>query len=144
MYVYLKSAWRALGKIYYHALQIGDVSEFILDNDDKEDEEANFRARQLRKITVNLKEVARLYEYLGREVLQTGKLNKLDSGCYGISNSDTCYQQGSLIEYFDINKNQYDISTVGYDGIDYYIVGYPLPLDGTTVRIRGYRDEKQV
>lgn len=142
--MYLTSAWRALGKIYYHALQIGNVNEFELRDDEKEDEEANFKARQLLKLTNNLREVAKLYEYLGREVLQTGTLIKLNNGCYGLSNSDICYRKGSFIEYFDERYNHFDISTVDYDGTDYYIVGYPLPLDGTTVRIRGYRDDKQV
>lgn len=142
--MYLKSAWRALGKIYYHLLQMGNVSEFKLVEEEIGNEEAEFRAKQLIKVTRHLKEVATLYEYLGREVNQTGTLNKLENGYYGISGSDTYYCTGSLIEYYDMRINQYEISTVDFDGTDYYIVGYPLSILGAIVRIRGYRDEKQV
>lgn len=136
--MYLQSAWRALGKIYYHLLQIGNVKEFELADDEKENEEAEFRARQLLKITTNLREVAELYEYLGREVIQSGTLNKIENGCYSINNNDFYYCEGNLIEYYDIRFNRYDISTIGYDGKDYYIAGYPLQLNGTKVRVRGY------
>lgn len=144
MNMYLKSAWRALGKIYYHALQIGNVSEFKLVDYEKDDEEAKFRARQLLKLTDNLRKVAEMYEYLGREVLITGTLVKLENDFYGISDSDTYYCKGTLIEYYDMRINQYEISNVDFDGTDYYIVDYPLPMLGTTVRVRGYRDEEQI
>lgn len=143
MNVYLKSAWRALGKIYYHLLQIGNTKEFLLDDEEKENDEAKFRAKQLQNITQNLKEIAELYEYLGREVIQSGILYKMENGCYGIS-SGNYYQQDSMIEFYDTRYNHYDIGTVDYDGNDYYIVDYPLPMLGITVRVRGYRDDKPI
>lgn len=139
--MYLKSAWRALGKIYYHLLQIGDAKDFLLDDDEKEDEEAEFKARQLLKITGHLKQVAELYEYLGKKIIKTATLIKFENGYYGVSDSNVYYKKGNRIEYFDTRFNYYDISTVDFDGTDYYIVGYPLPIDGTTVRIRGYADD---
>lgn len=141
--MYLKSAWLALGKIYYHLLQIGNAKEFELIDEEVGDEEAEFKAQQLIKLTVHLKEVATLYEYLGREVHHVGILNKLDNGSYGISNSNY-YQQDSMIEFYDSRYNHYDIGTVDYDGNDYYIVDYPLPMLGTIVRVRGYRDDKPI
>lgn len=137
--MYLKSVWRALGKIYYHLLQIGNADEFKLDEEDKENKECEFKANQLSKITGKLGEVADLYEYLEREVLMEGKLVKGERGIYKIDGTAIYYRYGKRIEYYDKRINNYNISTIGYNGNDYYIVGYPLQLSDTKVRVRGYR-----
>lgn len=140
--MYLKSADRALGKIYYHLLQIGNVGEFELDREEVGNEEAEFRANQLSKITENLREVAYLYEYLGREILLDGKLVKGNRGIYKITGTNIYYKFGKRIEYYDKRISNYNLSTIGYDGKDYYIVGYSIPMQGTLVRTRGYKKEK--
>lgn len=138
--MYLKSAWRALGKIYYHLLQIGNTKGFELDEKETGDRDCEFRANQLSKITRNLQEVAYLYEYLGREILREGKLVKGKKGIYKIDDTNIYYRYGKRIEYYDKRINNYNISTIGYDGKDYYIVDYPLSIKGIKVRVRGYRE----
>lgn len=140
--MYLKSAVRALAKIYYHLMQIGNVDEFKLDEEESENRECEFKANQLSKITGNLREVAYLYEYLGREVLLDGKLVRGDRGIYKIDGSDIFYKYRRKIEYYDKRINNFNISTVGYNGTDYYIVGYPLPMQDTKVRVRGYKERR--
>lgn len=137
--MYLKSVWRALGKIYYHLLQLGETEVFILSEEEKENKECEFKANQLAKVTENLREVAYLYEYLGREVLTEGKLVKGERGIYRIDGTKIYYPYGKKVEYYDKRINNFNISTVGYNGTDYYIVGYPLPMQDTKVRVRGYR-----
>lgn len=136
--MYLKSVWRALGKIYYHLLQIGNVDEFKLDEAEKENKECEFKSNQLLKITGNLREVADLYEYLGRVVLLEGALTKGKRGIYKIDGTNIYYRYGRKVEYYDKRISNYNISTIGSDGKDYYIVGYPLPIQDTKVRARGY------
>ncbi|WP_312753786.1 hypothetical protein [Rummeliibacillus suwonensis] len=140
--MYLKSAWRALGKLYYHLLQIGNVDEFKLDEEESENRECEFKANQLSKITGKLGEVADLYEYLEREVLMEGKLVKGERGIYKIDGTAIYYRYGKRIEYYDKRINNFNISIVGYDGRDYYIVGYPLPMQGILVRTRGYKERR--
>lgn len=140
--MYLKSAWRALGKIYYHLLQIGNVAGFELDEEEVEDKECEFKAHQLLNITVNLRVVANLYEYLRREILSEGKLIKGERGIYKIDGTAIYYRYGKRIKYYDKRINNFNISIVGYDGRDYYIVGYPLPMQGILVRTRGYKERR--
>lgn len=137
--MYLKSAERAIGKMYYHLFQIGNVAGFKLDDEEVQDREREFKSNQLLKITKNLREVAYLYEYLGRKVLLEGALTKGDRGIYKIDGTSIYYRYGKRIEYYDKRINNFNISTIGYDGKDYYIVGYPLPMKGTGVRTRGYK-----
>ena len=84
-------------------------------------------------------------KYLNSKVSGEYTLSKNITGRYKCS--EYTYRSGSPIEflYYDKFEAKYKwvISQVGYNGKDYYIVGYNhLPLEGLRVRIRKITEDK--